>query len=124
MKSKRIINIFIFTLAVIAVLLRPFVFYYLTEKQDLAKDPVALNSLLQKLVKKKDDRHFLNPGELGAIQCTEEKIPPPFSPVIIKKKRQPFIHPAFNVYYHKQLNTIFMVCPQPKYHCLLSKFQI
>ncbi len=124
MKNKRIISILIFTLAVIAVLLRPFVFYHLTEKQDLVKDPVALNSLMQKLVKKKDDRHFLTPGELSAIQCNKEKIPPPFSPVIIEKKRYPFIDRAFVVYNIKQLNTIFMICPLPKYYCLLSKFQI
>ncbi|WP_183577831.1 hypothetical protein HDF18_10580 [Mucilaginibacter sp. X5P1] len=124
MRNKRTTNIIVFTIAVIALLLRPFFFYQISLKQNIVKDPVAVNSLLQKLVKKKDDHHALYTGEFSAIQGVGRKIPPPFSSGIAKKRFNIFANKSLAVYNLRQRNTIFMVCSPPKYYRLLSKFQI
>ena len=74
-KVKQITKLLIFTLAVMALLLRPYMAYHLAQSQHLSRDRVALTSLLQRLVKKKDDHHTVNAGELFATQCIENKIP-------------------------------------------------
>jgi len=123
MKNKRTINILIFTLAIIALLLRPFFFYQLTESQNLIKDPVAANTLLQRLIKKKDDHHSLNIAEFSAILCTDRKSPPPVLFPILQKSANELPSLAF-VYHSGQFSTIFKIFPVPKYYRLLSKFQI
>lgn len=73
MKNKRLINIFIFTMAIMALLLRPYFAYQLAESRQLSKDPVALNALLQRLVKKKDDHHATFASDQSVIESTQNK---------------------------------------------------
>jgi hypothetical protein len=56
MKNKWI-SLIVFGVALIALLLRPYLAYQLAADQKLTKDPVALNNLLQRLIQKKDEHH-------------------------------------------------------------------
>ncbi|WP_183558706.1 hypothetical protein [Mucilaginibacter sp. SP1R1] len=53
--EKRRCNIFIFTLGVIMLLLRPYVIYQVIHQSSVSKDPIKTNYLMQRLVKKKDE---------------------------------------------------------------------
>ena len=75
-KTSRIFSVTLFSLAVMAVLLRPYFAYQLSVSRHLASNPVALNNLLQRLVKKKDDHHSVDKSELSAIKCIQNKVLP------------------------------------------------
>ena len=55
--NKRVYSILIFVLGTMMLLLRPYMIYQLTQKNALANNPVKAYSLLQRLVKKKDEHH-------------------------------------------------------------------
>lgn len=55
--NKKVVNILVFSLGVVLLLLRPYAVYQLTCRGEFAKDPAKAWSLLQRLVKKKDDLH-------------------------------------------------------------------
>lgn len=111
-------------MAVVMLLLRPFFVYQLTENPNFARDPVAVNSLLQRLIKKKDDHHSAGIGEFLAVQCAERKIAPPLPNYAEINNFTAFSGTLAAVVKSWQPNTVFQVCPLPKYYRLLSKFQI
>jgi|GEM_PF-5602109 len=120
MKAKQTTKVLVFTLAVIALLLRPSLTYQLAVSQHLSRDPVALNRLLQRLVKKKDDHHAVNAGELSAMQCAENKVPPPLRQA--QAARQ--LNAAGPVFPVKQPAWFAMVYPSRAYYKLFSAFRI
>jgi hypothetical protein len=123
MKNKRTVNVIVFALTVIALLLRPYFAYQLIENQNLTKDPAVVNSLLQRLIKKKDDHHSVSVEDFLAIRCAENKTAPPLRQyTAINKLIFPdcILPSVFNSW---QLNTIFQVYPHPKYYRLLSSFK-
>jgi hypothetical protein len=57
--NKRVFRVLIFALGTMMLLLRPYMIYQLTQKKAQANNPVKVYSLLQRLVKKKDEHHEL-----------------------------------------------------------------
>lgn len=57
MRSKNRIGFWIFTLGVLMLLLRPYLVYRATAADSRQANPASAWSLLQRLVKKKDDHH-------------------------------------------------------------------
>lgn len=57
MRIRNYIGIIIFTLGVFMLLLRPYAVYNMTVKEHLARNPARAWSLLQRLIKKKDEHH-------------------------------------------------------------------
>jgi hypothetical protein len=64
-------NIFIFTVGVLMLLLRPYMIYQLTKQSNLRNDPVNVYNLLQRLVKKKDEHH--ETAEVADLQSRQSK---------------------------------------------------
>ncbi|MEO3407499.1 hypothetical protein AAFN85_26505 [Mucilaginibacter sp. CAU 1740] len=52
--NRKTVNILVFSIGVMMLLLRPYLIYQLTSGDNLKKNPVK-TSLLQRLIKKKDD---------------------------------------------------------------------
>jgi hypothetical protein len=120
MRNNRRTYLLIFTLAVTAVLLRPFLAYQLTESQKLTKDPVALNSLLQRLIKKKDDHHYADNRELAAAAYQQRNLLPP--PQL--KKTQFDRHRSIAVVILSAQNTVFKISPGLRCYALHAQFRI
>jgi len=123
MKNKRVINIFIFSIAVIMLLLRPYMVYKITENPNLSGNPFAANSLLQRLIKKKDDHHATSIQDYSAIHQTAKRKYPVIPFTAIKNN---FALPSKYLIAIADFgqSTIFKVCAPHKYYRLLSKYQI
>jgi hypothetical protein len=67
MTSRNSIHILIFSFAVLMVLLRPYAAYRMSMSCDLAGDPVKVNNLLQRLIKKKEEHHAVADENLEAV---------------------------------------------------------
>lgn len=67
MTSRNAIRVFIFSFTVLIVLLRPYAAYQISMRPDIANDPVKVNSLLQRLIKKKDDHHMVIDEAMAAV---------------------------------------------------------
>ena len=72
MDRKNRIGIFIFTLGVLMLLMRPFLVYQITTTESYKNNPAHAWSLLQRLVKKKDDKHEQN-AEVSRIMVLTQK---------------------------------------------------
>ncbi|SDD35176.1 hypothetical protein SAMN05216464_101497 [Mucilaginibacter pineti] len=68
MNRQRHFQVLVFSFALLVVLLRPYAAYRIARRSDMAKDPVKANSLLQRLIKKKDEHHALADNDLIAVQ--------------------------------------------------------
>jgi hypothetical protein len=123
MINKRTTDIIIFSIAVLLLLLRPFVVYQIAETPKFSGDPVAANSLLQRLIKKKDDHHSTGIQEYLAFQLADKK-KRPLLPRYITLNNVSNRNGSFTVSAILGQPTIFKVCSPDKYYCLLSKFQI
>lgn len=55
--NRRVCSMLIFALGTMMLLLRPYIVYRLTQKNVTADNPAKAYSLLQRLVKKKDEHH-------------------------------------------------------------------
>ena len=73
MDSKNRTGIFIFTLGVLMLLLRPYLVYQITTTDSYKKNPALSWNLLQRLVKKKDDNHEQH-AEVARIVVLTQKI--------------------------------------------------
>lgn len=71
---KRTGHIILFSFGLLMVLLRPFMAYQISSRADFSRDPQKVHSLLQRLIKKKDDHHG-ELSELFAIERAQIKIP-------------------------------------------------
>jgi hypothetical protein len=123
MKNKRILDVIIFSIAVIMLLLRPFFVYQITENLNLSRNPVAASTLFQRLIKKKDDHHFADVQEISAIHRANKKRVPLLSRYTNSKtvsSRCQFL----TVVPNPVQSTIFKVYAPSNYQRLLSKFQI
>jgi hypothetical protein len=69
--NKRALNLLIFTIGVVMLLLRPYIIYQLTTQRALAGNPLKSYSLLQRLVKKKEEHHDVQ--EIAAVQTNRAK---------------------------------------------------
>lgn len=67
MTSRNFIHVLLFAFAVVMVLLRPYAAYRISMNPNFAGDPVKVNSLLQRLIKKKDEHHATGHESLQAI---------------------------------------------------------
>jgi len=67
MIRKNSIHVLLFAFAVTMVLLRPYAAYRISMNPNFAGDPVKVNSLLQRLIKKKDEHHATDYENLEAI---------------------------------------------------------
>lgn len=121
MRNKQAANVLLFTIAVIALLLRPYFVYQLTENLHITKDPIAVNSLLQRLIKKKDDHHAVNASELLAIRPVENKVAPGRPQQPLAGKMNAALEFAF---YPKQAGRYSGFHPSPAYYKLFSTFRI
>jgi len=123
MKNKRILDVIIFSIAVIMLLLRPFFVYQITENLNVSRNPVAASSLFQRLIKKKDDHHSADSQEIFAIyRANKKRVPflPPYTNIITVSSRYQFLA----VFPNPAQSTVFKVYTPSNYHRLLSKFQI
>src|ERR1700712_2289877 len=75
MISKNSYQILLFSFAVLMVLLRPYTAYRISMRSDIASDPVKINSLLQRLVKKKDDHHISMADHTEVIVPLKSSVP-------------------------------------------------
>lgn len=57
----------IFAFAVFIILLRPYAAYQMSVRAVIAADPVKVNSILQRLIKKKEQHHVSANEEMNAI---------------------------------------------------------
>ncbi len=123
MKVKRLIDISIFSIAVLMLLLRPFMVYQMTQSPAFSKDPVASWSLLQRLIKKKEDHHSSEVQEYFAIAQVTKKTLPTINPVKAGKH-------LFSSFTALKVNdcflqpTTFKVYPAIKQYRLFSRYQI
>ena len=67
MFNRNSIQVLIFIFAVVMVLLRPYAAYRISMNPNIAGDPVKVNSLLQRLIKKKDKYHTIADESMEAI---------------------------------------------------------
>jgi hypothetical protein len=67
MARRNSINVLLLAFAVVMVLLRPYAAYRISMYPNFAGDPVKVNSLLQRLIKKKDEHHATDYENLEAI---------------------------------------------------------
>lgn len=111
MFKNRNVYLLIFTFAVIALLLRPFLAYQIAARQHLTDNPAAMNSLLQRLIKKKDDHHTKTDEYLAAIQRSDKRLPRPVCVIRPEKSKtlpgyiffpadQPDTHSKFGLTLH------------------------
>ena len=77
MTSRRFFHILVFTFAVSMVLLRPYAAYQISMRHDTAGDPIKVNSLLQRLIKKKDEHHAFSDENWEAITSAKTADPLP-----------------------------------------------
>jgi hypothetical protein len=123
MKIKRLIDVSIFTVAVIMLLLRPFMVYQMTQSPALSKDPAATWSLLQRLIKKKDDHHTAEVQEYFAVSQVNKKTLPGIIPAnAYNRHSSSFIALKVNDYFLQP--STFKVRPAIKQYRLFSKYQI
>jgi len=74
MLKNRKAYLLIFAFAVIALLLRPFLAYQIAASRHLTANPAAMNSLLQRLIKKKDDHHGKTDEYLAVMQQADKRL--------------------------------------------------
>jgi hypothetical protein len=123
MKIRRLIDISIFSIAVIMLLLRPFMVYQIIQSPALSKNPAATWSLLQRLIKKKDDHHTAEVQEYFAVSQVTKKTLPGIIPVnAYNHHGSSFIALKVNDYFLQP--STFKVCPAIKQYRLFSKYQI
>ena len=67
MTSRKSIHVLLFAFAVVMVLLRPYAAYRISMNPNIAGDPVKVNNLLQRLIKKKDKYHTIAGESMEAI---------------------------------------------------------
>jgi hypothetical protein len=66
--NRQTFNNIIFGLSVIMILLRPFIAYQISIQSSFTKDPQKVISLLQRLIKKKDEHH-----EYAEVEISESR---------------------------------------------------
>jgi hypothetical protein len=67
MTRRNFIHVFFFAFAVLMVLVRPYAAYRISMNPNFSGDPAKVNSLLQRLIKKKDEHHAAEFESLEAI---------------------------------------------------------
>jgi hypothetical protein len=67
--SKKAVNIMVFSIALIMLLLRPYVIYQLTGQANADRSPVK-TSLLQRLIKKKEDHYQWDENAVTEIRSS------------------------------------------------------
>jgi hypothetical protein len=126
MRNIKAWKILVFTMAVTMLLLRPYLVYQMTGQRVLHSDPAKAYSLLQRLIKKKDDHH----QEAGDNTLAETRhLRFSFQPPV--KLHQRF-YIGKNVISTSQrlflpgllANTVFSVRPENHRYRILSCFQI
>lgn len=63
----------LFALGVFMLLARPFMVYQMCAAGEFSKDPQKVYSLLQRLIKKKDDHHAADTGEAAVLEPAKAK---------------------------------------------------
>jgi hypothetical protein len=120
--GNRNTSIFIFTFVVLMVLLRPYAAYQISSRADMASNPVKVNNLLQRLVKKRDEHHTAALGDFSAVQPSKSTF---VLPVVLTLFYGNVLLLAFTVFKRYRLvDTVFYAFPFQNYLKLLSKFQI
>lgn len=68
MVKRHNIHLLAFSFAILMVLLRPYAAYRITSQAGFIKDPVKINNMLQRLVKKKDEHHAAVNDDMIIVQ--------------------------------------------------------
>jgi hypothetical protein len=68
MNRQHHFQVLVFCFALVMVLLRPYAAYRIAGLPDLGKDQGKVNSILQRLIQKKDEHHALADNDLLAVQ--------------------------------------------------------
>jgi hypothetical protein len=125
MINKSAWKILVFAAAVVMLLLRPYIVYQMTSQKALADNPAKAYSLLQRLVKKKDEHHEV-PGNTFA---ETRRFGFSFKPAV--KLHQRFYPdlcitmPILRSFKQKPLaNTVFRIRPENHRYRFLSCFQV
>src|ERR1700712_3333779 len=74
MRKRYILNVMIFTFAVMIVLCRPFFVYQLATNPKFPKEPYKIERLLRALIKKKND-HGSDTEEVIALKTSRKYVP-------------------------------------------------
>jgi hypothetical protein len=110
--------------AVLIILVRPFVVYEMTLEGKI-KEPAAINALLQRLIKKKENHAegFAEASDL--IQATEVEIILPLLFVIYLRRKASWLFSFLtSAGSDKEVNTIFQVSPTNDFYQRISRLQI
>jgi hypothetical protein len=123
--NRRVNCILIFALGTMMLLLRPYMIYQLTQKNALTNDPVKAYSLLQRLVKKKDEHH-----EFTEVMATvNQRLKFSFRLPIVGVKAflaciGVFLSFLFTKITQISVFSIFQIRPENHQYRLISRFQI
>lgn len=117
MPCRNPVRVLIFSFAVLTVLLRPYAAYRISMRPDIAADPVKVNSLLQRLVKKKDDHHTVIDDDRSATlpSKTFRLLPAVLSLFLAKA----FVFLLAGSACYRKIDHAFRVCPRHKYYLSL-----
>lgn len=123
--NKRVYSILIFALGTMMLLLRPYLIYQLTQKNALTNNPVKVYSLLQRLVKKKDEHHEFT--EIMATVNQRSKFL--FQLPIVWVKAFLACIGAFSSFLSAKITqisvfSVFQIRPENHQYRLVSRFQI
>lgn len=122
MTGKNLVNVLIFTFAVLMVLLRPYAAYRISMRADFATNSTKVNSLLQRLIKKKEEHHSSEADHINAVSPSKTIMPLPVLLLLFLASKFIFLLTAVKKY--SKSNTIFQISPPDKYYLRLSKIQL
>jgi len=123
MHKKYILNLLIFTFAVMIVLFRPFFVYHLSATPGFPKEPNKVSRLLQALIKKKND-HAADTEDVIEINGSRKYQPLPLTFSLLFNKALWQLSLLFSLFFLLRRRTVFHVSPSNQYYRLICRFQV
>ena len=123
MRKKYILNVMIFTFAVMIVLCRPFFVYQLATNPKFPKEPYKIERLLRALIKKKND-HSGDTEEVMELKTSRKYIPLLVFFTLLFNKSLLLLAVLFSLPLILYRRTVFHVAPTNRYYQFICCFQI